>query len=134
MNTIAEVVNALQSRQRWLVTSHSRPDGDAVGSLLGCVQILRSMGQPATGHLRDGVPFIYRHLPNAAAIGTGPLDASGFEAALILECDCFGRTPGWTASARSSPSTSTITETSAELYADVNCVVPDACAAAEHGL
>lgn len=92
MNTLAEVVNAVQSRQRWVVTSHARPDGDAVGSVLGCVQILRAMGKHADGFLGDGVPFIYRALPGAAEIRTGPVDSAQYDGVVILECDSVLRT------------------------------------------
>ncbi len=92
MNTFAEVVNAVQSRQRWVVTSHARPDGDAVGSVLGCVQILRAMGKQADGFLRDGVPFIYRGLPGAAEVRTSPVNGEHYDGVIILECDSLHRT------------------------------------------
>jgi phosphoesterase RecJ-like protein len=92
VNTLAEVVNAVQSRQRWVVTSHARPDGDAVGSVLGCVQILRAMGKQADGYLGDGVPFLYRSLPCASEIRTGPVDGAQYDGVLILECDSLYRT------------------------------------------
>jgi phosphoesterase RecJ-like protein len=92
MNTLEDVLNALRSRRRWLVTSHGRPDGDAVGSVLGSVQILRAMGKEAEGYLGDGVPVIYRGLPGASELGRGPVDASRFDGALILECDSVERT------------------------------------------
>ena len=72
MNTLAEVLDAVRSRPRWVVTSHGRPDGDAVGSVLGCVHILRAMGKAAEGFLGDGVPFIYRWLPGAASLQYRP--------------------------------------------------------------
>ena len=31
-----QVVAALRARQRFLLTTHEGPDGDALGSLLGC--------------------------------------------------------------------------------------------------
>jgi bifunctional oligoribonuclease and PAP phosphatase NrnA len=92
MNTLAEVLQAVQLRQRWVVTSHGRPDGDAVGSVLGCVQVLRAMGKQADGFLADGVPFIYRGIPGASDVRTGPVDTAKFDGVVILECDSFQRT------------------------------------------
>jgi phosphoesterase RecJ-like protein len=92
VNTLAELVNAVQSRLRWVVTSHARPDGDAVGSVLGCVQILRAMGKQADGFLCDGVPFLYRGLPGAAEVRPGPVDGTQYDGVLILECDSLQRT------------------------------------------
>jgi bifunctional oligoribonuclease and PAP phosphatase NrnA len=62
---LKEVLNHIERRNRFLLTSHARPDGDAVGSALACCQILRSMGKQADVVLHDGVPRIYQPLPFA---------------------------------------------------------------------
>ena len=129
MNTLAEVVRAVRSRPRWVVTSHARPDGDAVGSVLGCVQILRAMGRHADAFLSDGVPFIYRGLPGAAALRPGPVDAAHYDGVLILECDGLQRTQLQGIEGLFSVNIDHH-ETSVE-YADVNYVVASASAAAE---
>ena len=87
----AEVVEALRSRERWVVTSHARPDGDAVGSVLAAVELLRAMGKQADGFLSDGVPYIYRKLPGAGEIRTGPVEPGHYDAALVLECGSLER-------------------------------------------
>ena len=87
----AEVVEALRSRQRWAVTSHARPDGDAVGSVLASVELLRAMGKQAAGFLSDGVPYIYRKLPGADEILSGPVEPGRYDAALVLECGSLER-------------------------------------------
>ena len=53
---LKEVLNHIERRNRFLLTSHARPDGDAVGSTLACCQILRAMGKQADVVLHDGVP------------------------------------------------------------------------------
>src|ERR1039457_3971373 len=58
-----EVLNQIGRRKKFILTSHARPDGDAVGSALACCPILRSMGKQANVVLRDGVPGAYRPLP-----------------------------------------------------------------------
>ena len=63
-----EVLNQIERRQKFILTSHARPDGDAVGSALACAQILRSMGKQATVVLSDGVPAIYGPLPFTDAV------------------------------------------------------------------
>jgi phosphoesterase RecJ-like protein len=129
MNTLAEVLNAVQSRQRWVVTSHARPDGDAVGSVLGCVHILRAMGRLADGFLGDGVPFIYRGLPGAADVRTGPVDGTKYDGVVILECDSFQRTQ--LEGIDGLFSVNIDHHEAANEYADVNYVVPTAAAASE---
>lgn len=129
MNTLAEVVAAFRSHQRWVVTSHGRPDGDAVGSVLGAVQILRAMGKRADGFLGDGVPVIYRGLPGATALQIGPVNSANYDAALILECDSLQRTH---VEGLAGLYTVNIDhhDTSAE-YGDLNYIDPGAAAVAE---
>jgi phosphoesterase RecJ-like protein len=51
------------------------------------------MGKQADPVLRDGVPRIYRHLPGADEIRAVPrVDASLYDAAIVLECDSVART------------------------------------------
>jgi phosphoesterase RecJ-like protein len=129
MNTLAEVLNAVRSRQCWVVTSHARPDGDAVGSVLGCVQILRAMGKQADGYLGDCVPFIYRSLPGADELRPGPVDAARYDGVVVLECSNLQRTNLEGLAGLFSVSIDhheTFTE-----YASVNYVVPSAAATAE---
>lgn len=53
----------LKSAQRILLISHLRPDGDAVGSLLGLGQVLETAGKEVNLVLEDGVPKSFHHLP-----------------------------------------------------------------------
>jgi bifunctional oligoribonuclease and PAP phosphatase NrnA len=89
---LKEVLREIGQRQRFLLTSHARPDGDAVGSALACSQILRSMGKEAEVVLRDGVPRIYQPLPFAETVITAERVNGKYEAAIILECDSIQRT------------------------------------------
>jgi phosphoesterase RecJ-like protein len=129
MNTLAEVAQAIRSRRRWAVTSHARPDGDAVGSVIAAVRILRAMGCEAAGYLSDGVPFIYRWLPGATKIHTSDVDATQFDGVLIIECDGFERAQ--LAGIDSLFSINLDHHGSYREFADLNYVVPTAAAAAE---
>jgi phosphoesterase RecJ-like protein len=51
--------------QRILIISHTRPDGDAVGSLIGLGLILEELGKEINLVLEDGVPKVFNHLPSA---------------------------------------------------------------------
>jgi phosphoesterase RecJ-like protein len=86
------VLESIAARKRFLLTSHARPDGDAVGSVLACAQILRSLGKEADVVLSDGVPYIYRPLPYADQVVQGNSVNGHYEAAIILECDSLART------------------------------------------
>jgi bifunctional oligoribonuclease and PAP phosphatase NrnA len=89
---LKEVLKHIEQRNRFLLTSHTRPDGDAIGSVLACRQILGLMGKEAEVVLRDGVPRIYRPLPFADKVVRADRVNGAFEAAIILECDSIQRT------------------------------------------
>ncbi|HVO80240.1 MAG TPA: bifunctional oligoribonuclease/PAP phosphatase NrnA [Terriglobales bacterium] len=89
---VKEVLRHIEERQRFLLTSHARPDGDAVGSALACCQILRSMGKEADVFLRDGVPRVYRPLPFADTVVQAERVNGDYQAAILLECDSVQRT------------------------------------------
>ena len=87
-----EVLKQIEKRNRFLLTSHARPDGDAVGSALAFCQILRALGKQAEIVLRDGVPRIYQQLPLASEVISADHVNGNYEAAIILECDSIQRT------------------------------------------
>src|SRR5271166_2093483 len=87
-----EVLNQIGRRQTFILTSHTRPDGDSVGSALACCQILRSMGKQANVVLSDGVPGIYRPLPFSDSVLRTADHSPQAEAVIILECDSVQRT------------------------------------------
>ncbi|MEO8726562.1 MAG: bifunctional oligoribonuclease/PAP phosphatase NrnA [Acidobacteriaceae bacterium] len=74
------------------MTSHARPDGDAVGSVIACTLLLRAMGKQADPMLADPVPLIYKSLPHAGEIIPGTWVERSYDAAIILECDNVQRT------------------------------------------
>ena len=79
-----EVLKHIEKRSRFVLTSHARPDGDAIGSALACAQILREMGKNAEVVLHDGVPRIYQLLPFADHVRQADAVNGNYEAAIIL--------------------------------------------------
>jgi bifunctional oligoribonuclease and PAP phosphatase NrnA len=92
MDELEQVLQEIQQRRRFLVTSHARPDGDAIGSTLALAQLLRKMGKSAEVVLRDSVPVIYKPLPQAENIIHSSQVNGDYDAAIILECDSIQRT------------------------------------------
>jgi phosphoesterase RecJ-like protein len=93
---IAKLLEAFRSHRRFLITSHARPDGDAIGSVLAMAEILEQLGRGATVILADEIPGIYRTLPGLERI-TQIADARDIEPdlaipAILLECDGIPRT------------------------------------------
>ena len=89
---LKEILKHIERRNRFVLTSHARPDGDAVGSALAFCQVLRLMGKEAEVILRDGVPRIYQPLPFADKVISAECVNGRYDAAIILECDSIQRT------------------------------------------
>ncbi len=64
----AQIRQLISGAEKILVVSHIRPDGDAVGSLLGLGIALQECGKTVNMVLCDGVPASFRHLPGAGQI------------------------------------------------------------------
>ena len=89
---IAAVLKAIREGERFLVCSHSRPDGDAVGSVLAMGMLLEEMGKQTDMVTADRVPAVYRSLPWANRLRTAMRVHGPYDAAILLECDCAERT------------------------------------------
>jgi phosphoesterase RecJ-like protein len=94
--SIAALLEVFHPGKRFIVTSHARPDGDAIGSVLGLAELLDQLGCQVDVVLADPVPFIYRTLPNVDRIQQAPsaddVDSTHTVPAILLECDCIDRT------------------------------------------
>ena len=79
-----KIKDRIQAAQRVLITSHIRPDGDAIGSSLALGLALLDAGKLVQVVLSDGIPSSFKHLPGAEMIctrGDGDFD-------LIISVDC----------------------------------------------
>lgn len=81
---LSDIQTLLQNAQTVLVLSHIRPDGDAVGSLLGLGLALQDAGKDVTMVLSDGVPSNFRHLTGSNLITRRDKGNSD----LIVTVDC----------------------------------------------
>ncbi len=88
---VAALIPLLQTHDRFLITSHARPDGDAIGSSLAAMHLLESMGKQVTVALADTIPRPFAGLPGAHRI-VQHIPATAAEVALVLECDSVKRT------------------------------------------
>ena len=121
----AQLLALLGQHQRFLVTSHARPDGDAIGSALGLMHLLDGMGKQVEVAFADPIPSIYHGLPGAERIRAA-LPATPAEVAILLECDSIGRS-GFPAI----PASLTVNidhHQSGRDFADWNWIDPHSCA------
>jgi phosphoesterase RecJ-like protein len=89
---LEHVLTEIERRKRFVLTSHDRADGDAVGSSLACQEILHSMGKQAEVVLRHGVPRVYQQLPFASTVIQAERVNGNYDAAILLECESVQRT------------------------------------------
>ena len=73
-----------------LIASHVRPDGDAVGSLLGLGLALQHAGKNVQMVLADGAPSSFKHLEGAEQVKTKV--EGTFDTFITVDCADFKRT------------------------------------------
>jgi phosphoesterase RecJ-like protein len=124
-----QVLKEIEQRDYFVLTSHARPDGDAIGSALACGEILRQMGKTAEVVLHDGIPTIYQPLPFAQQAKTAESINGKYEAAIVLECDSVQRTR--LQGLERNFLISIDHHATGKPFANVNWIEPSACATAE---
>jgi phosphoesterase RecJ-like protein len=90
---LSQVVELIDSKRRFAITSHIRPDGDSLGSSLGLYWLLRALDKDVEVIMRDPVPHAYRQLPGAAEVRVMPGVANPYHAVFVIECSDITR-PG----------------------------------------
>src|SRR2546425_1202138 len=90
---LSQVVELIEKKDRFAITSHVRPDGDGLGSSLGLFWLLRSLNKDVEVIMRDPAPHSYQQLPGAGTIRVAPHVGEQFEAVFVIECSDLQR-PG----------------------------------------
>lgn len=81
-----EATEAVDNAKSILLVTHFKPDGDAIGSLLGLANALRERGSAVTTLAVDeGVPSFLRFLPGADGVQSS-LTAGEWELMISLDC------------------------------------------------
>jgi phosphoesterase RecJ-like protein len=124
-DAIARILRIVSDRESFFITSHSRPDGDAIGSALGLMHLLDSMNKRVTVAFADRIPTMYRCLPGVERI-VPDLPSEIHDVAILLECDSIQRT-GFD-SIDAGMIVNIDHHQSGRTFADVNWIDPEACA------
>ncbi len=90
---LSQVVELIEAKRRFAITSHVRPDGDGLGSSLGLYWLLRALGKDPEVIMRDPVPHAYRKLPGADCVRVTPAVDKAYDAVFVIECSDITR-PG----------------------------------------
>jgi phosphoesterase RecJ-like protein len=91
-NQIAEICEAIRQRQRFVLTSHARPDGDAIGSQVAMAFALRQLGKSASLVGADAAPPQFQTFPGVRDIQVSTTVHGHFDAAIVMECGDLSRT------------------------------------------
>lgn len=91
-NPPVDLIAALRAGQRFVVASHQRPDGDAIGSAMAMALALRAMGKDATVVFDAAPPVFLQPFPGVDGIQLTTRVAAPYDAALIMECSELSRT------------------------------------------
>jgi bifunctional oligoribonuclease and PAP phosphatase NrnA len=91
-HTRTQLADAIRQRQRFVITSHVRPDGDAVGSSLAMAFALRQLGKDVRVVSRDRPPAPLDVFPGVSEIEvTERVDDPG-DAVIVMESGDLKRT------------------------------------------
>jgi phosphoesterase RecJ-like protein len=90
-----QVVAELTLAEKFLLTTHENPDGDALGSLLAMHEILKLMGKDSVMFMSAEefpLPYEYRHMPLTEVVHALPADADE-RTVVFLDCGNADRMP-----------------------------------------
>ena len=90
--TVDQVAAAIRANQRFVLSSHARPDGDAIGSQLAMAFALDALGKSVTLVNHDAVPSPLKPFPGTDRIVVAERADGDFDASIIMECSALERT------------------------------------------
>ena len=89
---VRRIVDAVAERQRFVISSHARPDGDALGSELAMAYALRHIGKQVRVVNRDPAPAPLMVFPGVADVEVANRIDDPGDAVIIMECGDLART------------------------------------------
>ncbi|MBN2116336.1 MAG: DHH family phosphoesterase [Anaerolineales bacterium] len=128
MNEAAGVIKKrLDESKRVIIASHVRPDGDAIGSLLGLGLALRDAGKSVQMVLVDGVSGSFRHLVGSELIVREP--SGEHDTFITVDCADFRRV-GKVLESFGGPDINIDHHITNEMFGKLNLIEPDEVATA----
>jgi phosphoesterase RecJ-like protein len=90
-----DIADVIRENQKFILTTHEGPDGDALGSLLGMHHLLEGLGKDSVMFLAAKefpLPIEYRHLPLPGVFAEPPADIRD-RVVIFLDCGNIDRMP-----------------------------------------
>ena len=94
-STREQAIATLRDHDKFLLTTHERPDGDAVGSLAAMQQVLAALGKDAVAFMPADefpLPYEYRFI-KLEGLATEPPSDLCSRTLIFLDCGNIDRTP-----------------------------------------
>jgi len=131
--SLKKVSEYIRRNKRFLITTHTSPEGDALGSQLAFYMLLKKMGKFALMVNEDIVPDEYNFLPGANKIQRmrKSLAKFKFDCFVTLDCSDLKRCGKVSIFSINKPVINIDHHISNKRFADVNCVDAKASSAAE---
>ncbi|MBW2688543.1 MAG: DHH family phosphoesterase, partial [Deltaproteobacteria bacterium] len=92
---IEQILQLIDRSQTILVASHEGPDGDAIGSTLALVNMLREMGKDVVAYNSDRAPLEYAFLPGFDTVVHELDESQTFDAGFVLDAGELRRAGSW---------------------------------------
>jgi phosphoesterase RecJ-like protein len=89
--TFGEIAAVLRANERFVVLSHMRPDGDALGCQIAMGLALRQLGKQVSIWNEDGILEKFRFLPGSELVTQPPAEPEEFDVAIALDCAVHNR-------------------------------------------
>jgi phosphoesterase RecJ-like protein len=89
---LQRIVEAIRVHDRFVISSHARPDGDSIGSQLACAYALRALGKNARVVNVDPAPAPLMQFPGVRDIEIASEVGAPFDVSIIMECSDLART------------------------------------------
>ncbi|MGA3169993.1 MAG: bifunctional oligoribonuclease/PAP phosphatase NrnA [Chthoniobacteraceae bacterium] len=83
--TFEEIAAAVRAHRRFVIMSHVRPDGDALGCIIALGLSLKQIGKEVTLWNEDGIAEKFRYLPGWEMVSRPPAEPVETEVAIALD-------------------------------------------------
>jgi bifunctional oligoribonuclease and PAP phosphatase NrnA len=88
---VRQIRDEIMRRQRFLLTSHARPDGDSIGSQLAMAFALDALGKQVRIINADPAPEHYQDFPGMDRIEIAASASADVDAVIVMECSDLSR-------------------------------------------
>ncbi len=90
-SAVRQICDEIRKRQRFLLTSHARPDGDSIGSQLAMAFALDALGKTVRIVNADPAPDHYQDFPGMDRIEIAAEVSADVDAVIVMECSDLSR-------------------------------------------